>query len=691
MSGCRAQHSKDMKLPVMESTPNMVKTTNGGPASLEHDVLTTPSKRDYRKKRLLEENHHLEGGAGKRTCMSLEGSCVRRPLIHLLSNLKAEPENLQTSRENSDQEAATEKKSDLPAKMSKNNKCLVVRLERLAEESGNLKEKFDHENDINQNNESNIRATRSTSAPRTRSVSGRNLRNKIQADTVEEEEAESAANSIANLNLNPEVVEEKQSIDESDSEEESDQDHMGLSAYERARLKNIKENAKFLNSIKLLESAASLLPPKKKNPNRVVKREKPQNTHSTVVRRSMRLQNLTPSEAKQKEQAPTVEENVQVMKPPGPIEMIPVNQQNDNKAMEQFLNMWSSISQETVKTTSNTHVKALKSYENSLNKMKLRQEDVAKVVPGRISSVAIHPSRSRTLVASGDKYGNVGLWNLEDNSADMGIYTFELHSRYVGCLSFCPWNSAQLLSLSYDGTVRCGDVTRTVFDEIYRDEEENFSSFDFFSSDGSVLIVSHWDSQLSLVDRRTPGTTYEGRAPVDLSGPRTVSVHPLQRELCVVAGAGDVCVYDVRQLSQKKLRPVLSLPGHTKSVQSAYFSPVSGNRILTTCADDRLRVFDSSSLSSTVPLLTSIRHNNFTGRWLSRFRAVWDPKQEDCFVIGSMERPRQIQVFHENGNLVHNFWDAENLNSVCSINAMHPTRSILVGGNSSGRLHVFRD
>ncbi|XP_040197414.1 WD repeat-containing protein 76 [Rana temporaria] len=659
----------------VESTPNMGKTTNGVPAlsSLEYDVVSTPNKRARKRKNMMEEEEErsIEGGAGKRTSLSLEKSCVRRTLVVLPSHLEAESEK--------------------------------------PEESGDQQESG-----------SGVSAPSTHITETTNGVRRSVRKKKFLYDSLEEKKLLFEPDDAANMNVNPKIVVKKPSADESDSEEESDQEQMELSAYERERLENIKQNAKFLNSIKLLESVASLRPPKKKNQKHVVKRSSrrcpanPENDQTfffyiylfififsrvlfyfrekgnTVVRRSMRLQNGTPSEVKLEEESPAVEENVRHMKPPGPIEMIPLNKQDDDKAMDQFMRMWTSISQETIKTPTNKTVKDLKSYEKSLKKMKLRAGDVAKVVPGRILSVAIHPSERRTLVAAGDKYGNVGLWNVDDNSDGKEIYVFELHSRNVGCLSFCPWNPACLLSLSYDGTVRCGDVTRTVFDEIYRDEEESFSSFGFYSADGSVLIVSHWDSTLSLMDRRTPGTTYEVRSPVDLSSPRTVSVHPLQRELCVVAGAGDVCIYDIRQISSKKLRPVISLPGHSKSVSSAYFSPVTGNRVLTTCADDRLRVFDSSSPTSTAPLLTSIRHNNFTGRWLSRFQALWDPKQEDCFMVGSMSRPRQIEVYHEDGNLVDNFWD-ENLNSVCSINVMHPTRSILVGGNSSGRLHVFRD
>lgn len=80
-----------------------------------------------------------------------------------------------------------------------------------------------------------------------------------------------------------------------------------------------------------------------------------------------------------------------------------------------------------------------------------------------------------------------------------------------------------------------------------------------------------------------------------------------------------------------------------------------------------------------------------TGRWLSKLSAVWDPKREDCFVVESMGRPRKMQVFNENGQLQHSFMDAENLTTVLSVTAFHPTRNALLGGNASGRLHVFSD
>lgn len=474
----------------------------------------------------------------------------------------------------------------------------------------------------------------------------------------------------------------------------ADQELPALSPYELERLRNIKENAKFFQSLKLLESA-SLLSSSTKNQNkpRGIKREKKVTpVAETSRRRSMRLQRIdvsgTPLPIQLEDPQPALEERP--MKPPGPLEMTPINIQDDKATFDSFLTTWGSTSQEVTSSSNTLKSKDLKSYIRSLQGMSLQEKAVAKVVRDRIFSVAVHPSQSRILVAAGDKWGQVGLWDLDHQSPDDGVYAFTPHSRPVSCMHFSPSNSAHLVSLSYDGTVRCGDVTRLVFDEIYRNSEDSFSAFDFLSPDAAVLLVSHLDADLSLVDRRTPGTDYEHRASLGMKSARTVSVHPLNRDLCAVAGGSDVHIYDVRKIHPRKMQPVLSLTSHTKSVSSAYFSPETGNRILTTCADNLIRVYDSSALSSTAPLVNMIRHDNNTGRWLTRFRAVWDPKQEGCFVIGSLARPRQIEVYHEE-KLLHSFRDSEYLGTVCSINAVHPSRSLLVGGNASGRLHVFCD
>ncbi|NXT32618.1 WDR76 protein, partial [Pelecanoides urinatrix] len=441
-----------------------------------------------------------------------------------------------------------------------------------------------------------------------------------------------------------------------------------LSAYERKRLKNITENAKFFAALKLHESAARLHQIASKRQSHVTKRAKRKKAEDeTVRRRSMRLQRVAPSGIPMPEMPAQPEAVEYSQVPAGPLPMVPEDQMENSKLTEDLLTTWMRISEVLLVTITNV-LMMLSRYQDSLNSMVLSEDNIKKVVKYRVCSMAIHPSESVVFVAAGDKSGQIGLWNVNSKSEE-GAHVFTPHNYLVSCMHFSPFNPAQLLSLSND-TLRCGDVTRAVFDEICR-SEENLSSFDFLEDNASTAVVGHWDGNVAIVDRRTPGTSSELSADIGFKRTRTVHVHPVNKQYFIAAGSTDVCIYDVRYLKSNGNKPVSSLKGHTKSVASAYFSPVTGNRVVTVCADDKLR------------------HNNNTGRWLTRFRAIWDPKQEDCFVVGSMERPRQIQVFQDTGKLLHSFYNLDCLGSVCSINVVHPSKNILVGGNSSGRLHVF--
>lgn len=51
-------------------------------------------------------------------------------------------------------------------------------------------------------------------------------------------------------------------------------------------------------------------------------------------------------------------------------------------------------------------------YSSGLKEMKLTEDRVAKVVKDRVFSLAFHPCSSSLLVAAGDKWGKLGLWNV---------------------------------------------------------------------------------------------------------------------------------------------------------------------------------------------------------------------------------------------------------------------------------------
>ena len=127
------------------------------------------------------------------------------------------------------------------------------------------------------------------------------------------------------------------------------------------------------------------------------------------------------------------------------------------------------------------------------------------------------------------------------------------------------------------------------------------------------------------------------------------------------------------------------------SISSSLISP-SGKSMVSTSFADRLDLIDNPHLvkgEKTTPT-HSIRHNNKTGRWLSTFMATWHP-QLDIFVVGSMDKPRCMEIFDSKGKLVRAV-RGEALTSVMSRCCFHASKEklIMVGGNSSGRVVAIR-
>lgn len=111
--------------------------------------------------------------------------------------------------------------------------------------------------------------------------------------------------------------------------------------------------------------------------------------------------------------------------------------------------------------------------------------------------------------------------------------------------------------------------------------------------------------------------------------------------------------------------------------------------MVTVSYDNKIRLFDTSDLKAQIlKPYKNVAHNNQTGRWLTTFKAEWHPSRDDIFTVGSMNQPRQMDVFNDQGQQLAAL-KGEDLASVCSIVKLHPTQNIVVGGNSSGRVHVF--
>lgn len=58
---------------------------------------------------------------------------------------------------------------------------------------------------------------------------------------------------------------------------------------------------------------------------------------------------------------------------------------------------------------------SLFSYKKAMQSLEITEGHVAKLVPHRIFSMAFHPAKYKTLVLAGDKWGNLGIWDVVRN------------------------------------------------------------------------------------------------------------------------------------------------------------------------------------------------------------------------------------------------------------------------------------
>jgi hypothetical protein len=145
----------------------------------------------------------------------------------------------------------------------------------------------------------------------------------------------------------------------------------------------------------------------------------------------------------------------------------------------------------------------LKDLSRAVHGLSVQDTDVAKVCPERIYSVSVHPAKDTLIVAAGDKVGNIGLWNVNDpNDDDDGVYLFRPHRGAVCCLEWIGRNTSQLLSTSYDGTVRLFNAESQQFTEIFAtySEEEKFKGKLGYGLDTG----SHFWTQYGVADSRNP-------------------------------------------------------------------------------------------------------------------------------------------------------------------------------------------
>ena len=338
-----------------------------------------------------------------------------------------------------------------------------------------------------------------------------------------------------------------------------------------------------------------------------------------------------------------------------------------------------------------------------LQSLTVAETDVAKVVPERIYSLAWHPSPDKLLVAAGDKWGRVGFFAPDAEDEASAVTLFAPHTRPVCCLAFDANDSGKLYSTSYDNTVRCLDAGAMRFTDVFSgDEDMHLCYTALMLGSDKTLYAAYNHGELGVVDLRIGDGQHDLAQTLQLHERKIshVAVHPTATHtLATASNDGTVVVWDARKM--RRASDALGTFSHGRAATSAFFSPITGERLLTTSYDDLVRVIELPGGGAKIPeeedeqdkIMRKIRHDNQTGRWLTNFRATWDPKNDNTFVIGSMKQPRGVDFF--TGGTTPRKWTnvrmtGEFFTTVSSLNAFHPVLDVVAGGNSSGKVSIWR-
>jgi WD40 repeat protein len=250
------------------------------------------------------------------------------------------------------------------------------------------------------------------------------------------------------------------------------------------------------------------------------------------------------------------------------------------------------------------------------------------------------------------------------------------------------WN--KIYTCSYDGSVRCLDLEKQKFLEIFVNASETQLQMMTFTLQQSTMYTCDVQGNVCGVDLRSAKGPPIIQFQAHEAKISSIHLNPTDDNIFVTSSLDHaVKLWDVRILGKKKNKPLASLP-HMQSVQSAFFSP-NGAQLVSQSKDDYIRVWNSPSIVSASNLdpLHRIAHNNNTGRWVTNFRTVWDPKFDNIFVVGSMAQPRGCDVFDStSGALICHMQD-EKCTAIPALNVFHPSVNVCLSGNASGRVNVW--
>ncbi|XVF35512.1 hypothetical protein REPUB_Repub18cG0152100 [Reevesia pubescens] len=265
-----------------------------------------------------------------------------------------------------------------------------------------------------------------------------------------------------------------------------------------------------------------------------------------------------------------------------------------------------------------------------LESLDLKPENMARVLPGRITVVKFFPCSSMRMIAAGDQFGNIAFWNADCEDEKDGIYLYRPHTSIISGIFIQQYSMSKIFTSCCNGFIRLMDAEKEVFDLVHSCDDiifsisqqpNNLTSLYFAEGCGGLNI---WDIRTGKSSKNW--ILHEERI-------NTIDFNSQNPNIMATSSTdGTACIWDLRSMSAHKPK-TLKTVSHSRSVHSAYFSP-SGSSLATTSPDNKVGITSGVNFED----ISMIYHDNRNARGIScLFRAIWG--WDDSYIfIGNPKR-----------------------------------------------------
>ena len=274
------------------------------------------------------------------------------------------------------------------------------------------------------------------------------------------------------------------------------------------------------------------------------------------------------------------------------------------------------------------------------------------------------------------------------------IITFKPHGKSVSKFCEIPHNQSQVLSSSYDGSIRITDLAKQQSIDILSLDDSDGEAIGVSdtcmpSGQPSLLYCTTLDGRLYQFDMREKRRIHNTQKMMRLHDKKIggFSVNP-NREYQIATSSLDRSISIVDWNSENHL----VCNGYDNTIR---LFDLSGNSKTSNVNDWKKdfalhRGHTGGDITYAMKPFKSISHNCQTGRWVSILKARWQKDPQDGiqkFVIGNMNR--SFDIYTQEGSLIAQLFEPEFMTAVPSVVSFHPTHNWIVGGTSAGKVYLY--